>query len=92
MTTARLWVAEAPVGQWSSGPAVVYEPETADQYRAMGWTVRGPYALQEAPPSPPPASIEAVPGQGVFLIACGTKRPEQVRAIIAALSAALDEV
>jgi hypothetical protein len=45
----RLWIAEAPLGQWSSGPVVIYdipgEADSCEQYRAMGWTVVGPYVL-----------------------------------------------
>lgn len=53
----RVWVAEAPAGTWSQGPAVIYDFPEGDvydysdsivaQYKEMGWTVRGPYVLEE---------------------------------------------
>lgn len=52
----RVWIAEAPAGTWSTGPSVCWdlpgvdsEPESVRAYRRMGWTVHGPYVLQEAP-------------------------------------------
>lgn len=48
MDLSRLWVAEAPPGVWSSGPVVIYVlpgEDTVEEYKRMGWTVRGPYVL-----------------------------------------------
>lgn len=40
-----IWIAKAPPGTTSSGPAVCYKPSEADQYRQIGWIVKGPYIL-----------------------------------------------
>lgn len=50
----RLWVVEAPPGIWSSGPDVVWDiPDQGqsilEQYNEMGWTIKGPYVLEEDP-------------------------------------------
>jgi hypothetical protein len=39
MNVLRHWLAEAPAGTPSSGPAVAWSEQTADEYRRMGWTV-----------------------------------------------------
>ena len=49
-----IWIAWAPAGTWSSGPAVVSDPDMAEQYRGMGWTVEGPYIYNGAPVNPEP--------------------------------------
>jgi hypothetical protein len=47
----RVWIAYAPPGVWSSGPAVVTDLAGIDterhlaSYRKMGWEVHGPYEL-----------------------------------------------
>lgn len=46
---ARCWIAEAPLGVWSSGPMVVWDWDTGDLPNAPdGWTLRGPYVLENA--------------------------------------------
>lgn len=37
------WIATAPTGVMSTGPAVTFDPKQAQKYREMGWTVEGPY-------------------------------------------------
>lgn len=49
----KLWIAEAPLAMWSSGPIVIWDlsgDDAVERYKAMGWTVRGPYLLEEALP------------------------------------------
>lgn len=42
-----IWIARAPTGVVSSGPAVIIEVETMVKYRdEMGWRVEGPYYHQ----------------------------------------------
>jgi hypothetical protein len=42
-TGERLWIAYAPTGVPSPGPAVCRLQHVADEYRRMGWEVKGPY-------------------------------------------------
>lgn len=46
MTNEPIWIAEAPHGQWTSGPLVIHYPDTVERYREMGWKIEGPYVLQ----------------------------------------------
>ena len=46
MSRDRLWVALAPTGVWSSGPAVCWDEQTMEAYKDMGWTIEGPYVLE----------------------------------------------
>lgn len=47
MDVTRHWLAHAPDGRWSSGPRVVPE-DIANRYREMaGWTVEGPFVLEQ---------------------------------------------
>jgi hypothetical protein len=47
-----IWIAEAPDGVVSTGPAVVRTVEGKQKYEAMGWTIEGPYYHQsEMPPT-----------------------------------------
>lgn len=45
-TIDRAWIAWAPAGVPSTGPAVVYTAGAANVWRAAGWTVHGPYVLE----------------------------------------------
>lgn len=46
----RHWLADAPPGVPSQGTAVAWKPEVAEQYRAMGWTVVGPFVSEARHP------------------------------------------
>lgn len=41
----RIWIANAPAGTPSSGPATTTNKGVADEYREMGWSVEGPCVL-----------------------------------------------
>lgn len=46
----RIWIAVAPDGVWSSGPEVILDipgSDAVEAYRRMGWTVYGPYILEQ---------------------------------------------
>lgn len=42
----RIWIAHAPSGVPSSGPAVITAADDAAEYAAMGWEVSGPYVAE----------------------------------------------
>lgn len=44
---SRLWIAWAPLGVPSTGPAITFVERTAQNYRDMDWRVEGPYVLEE---------------------------------------------
>lgn len=54
MSVMRHWLADAPPGVWSQGTAIATDERMADEYRALGWRVSGPFV-----PEPARGAVEA---------------------------------
>lgn len=44
-----VWLAYAPPGEWSSGPAVLSFPSQVGEWKEIGYEVYGPYDLRDSP-------------------------------------------